>query len=194
MNLGLLGDHLAELGGWPDLGTAPYPGPVLWLAGARSAYVQPEFVPAMRALFPRVQLVRVKDAGHWVHSDQPGVFVAALTPVPASSDPHDGEGRAVTVELVIWFWSLPLDVTAKPRARPGVPGPGAGVRGLSGRRVLRHRHLDAGDVPAQPQAEARRTAAGHQERLRRIGGQTFFAEMISDGLLGLPVPSGLEPS
>ena len=79
MNLSVLGHHLAELGGWPDLGTSPYPGPVLWLAGARSTYVQPEFVPAMRALFPRVQLVRVKDAGHWVHSDQPGVFVAALT-------------------------------------------------------------------------------------------------------------------
>jgi len=79
MNLDLLGDHLAELGDWPDLdAAAPYPGPVLWLAGARSAYVQPAFVPAMRALFPRVQLVRVKDAGHWVHSDQPRVFVAAL--------------------------------------------------------------------------------------------------------------------
>ena len=78
MNLDLLGRHLAELGAWPDLGAAPYPGPVLWLAGARSAYVRPEFIPAMRALFPRVQLVRVKDAGHWVHSDQPGVFVAAL--------------------------------------------------------------------------------------------------------------------
>ena len=78
MNLDLLGRHLADLGDWPDLGTDPYAGPVMWLAGAHSAYVQPEFVPAMRALFPRVQLVRVKGAGHWVHSDQPVVFAAAL--------------------------------------------------------------------------------------------------------------------
>ena len=32
----------------------------------------------MRALFPRVRLVRIKAAGHWVHADQPAVFVAAL--------------------------------------------------------------------------------------------------------------------
>lgn len=78
MNLALLGDHLDEMGSWPELGTAPYPGPVLWLAGAESRYVQPAYGPAMRALFPRVQLVTVKGAGHWVHSDRPQVFLAAV--------------------------------------------------------------------------------------------------------------------
>ena len=38
----------------------------------------------MRGLFPRVQLVTVKDAGHWLHSDQPEVFLARAAPVPAS--------------------------------------------------------------------------------------------------------------
>ena len=78
MNLALLGDHLADMGGWPDLDAEPYPGPVLWLAGAESRYVRPEYAPAMRALFPRVQLVTVKDAGHWLHSDQPEVFLAIM--------------------------------------------------------------------------------------------------------------------
>ena len=32
----------------------------------------------MRALFPRVQLVTIKDAGHWLHSDQPEVFLAVM--------------------------------------------------------------------------------------------------------------------
>jgi pimeloyl-ACP methyl ester carboxylesterase len=32
----------------------------------------------MRQLFPRVQLVTVKESGHWVHSDQPEVFLAIL--------------------------------------------------------------------------------------------------------------------
>jgi len=36
------------------------------------------YAAAMRALFPRVQLVRIKGAGHWVHSDQPQVFVATM--------------------------------------------------------------------------------------------------------------------
>ena len=78
MNLALLGDQLDDVAGWPegDLGT--YAGPVLWVAGADSAYVQPEAEPAMRALFPRVRAVRIKGAGHWVHADQPEVFVATL--------------------------------------------------------------------------------------------------------------------
>ncbi len=79
MNLGLLGDHLADVADWPqDATAARYRGPVLWLAGAESDYIRPEHVPAMRALFPRVQLVTVKNSGHWVHSDQPEVFVQAI--------------------------------------------------------------------------------------------------------------------
>lgn len=78
MNLSLLGAKLAELGDWPDLHTPPYEGPVLWVAGGRSDYVTPEYAPAMRALFPRTQLVTVKNAGHWVHSEQPEIFITAL--------------------------------------------------------------------------------------------------------------------
>ena len=32
----------------------------------------------MDELFPATRLVRVKHAGHWVHSEQPEVFLAAL--------------------------------------------------------------------------------------------------------------------
>ena len=78
MNLELLGDHLPEMGSWPELDVPPYTGPVLWLAGADSRYIRPEYAAAMRALFPRVQLVRIKGAGHWVHSDQPQVFIATM--------------------------------------------------------------------------------------------------------------------
>jgi pimeloyl-ACP methyl ester carboxylesterase len=78
LNLELLGNHLEELADWPDAAAPPYPGPVLWVAGDRSDYVTPAYVEAMRALFPRAQLVRVKNAGHWVHAERPDVFVAAL--------------------------------------------------------------------------------------------------------------------
>jgi len=78
MNLSLLGDQLDAMGGWTDPGVGPYPGPVLWLAGARSDYVRPDYAPVMRALFPRVQLVTVKGAGHWLHSDQPDVFISVM--------------------------------------------------------------------------------------------------------------------
>ena len=80
-NLEVLGADLSVIGGWPEdqlAGTPPYPGPVLWLAGARSDYVRPEYAAAMDRLFPANRLVTVKDAGHWVHSEQPEVFVEVL--------------------------------------------------------------------------------------------------------------------
>ncbi|HEY5788621.1 MAG TPA: alpha/beta fold hydrolase [Microlunatus sp.] len=78
MNLSLLGAKLADLGAWPDLHTPPYPGPVLWVAGGQSDYITPAYGPAMRALFPRTTAFTIKNAGHWVHSEQPEIFVAAL--------------------------------------------------------------------------------------------------------------------
>ncbi|MCC6495183.1 MAG: alpha/beta fold hydrolase [Propionibacteriaceae bacterium] len=77
-NLAMLGDSLAQIGDWPDTGTATYPGPVLWLTGERSAYVQPEHEAAMRRLFPAVRRQVVPGAGHWVHADQPAAVITAL--------------------------------------------------------------------------------------------------------------------
>jgi esterase len=78
LNLEMLGDHLGEMGGWPELHTQPYKGRVLWVAGAASSYVKPEYAAAMRKLFPRVHLITIKGAGHWVHSEQPEVFLAIM--------------------------------------------------------------------------------------------------------------------
>lgn len=81
INLEVLGDELDVLGGWPETdlaGAAPYDGPVLWIAGQRSDYVRDEYAAAMDALFPRNRRVTIKDAGHWVHSERPDVFVDVL--------------------------------------------------------------------------------------------------------------------
>ncbi|MEJ5912845.1 alpha/beta fold hydrolase [Pseudokineococcus sp. 1T1Z-3] len=79
LNLDVIGEGLETLRGFPDPPPgATYDGPVLWVAGATSTYVLDEDRPAMDALFPRTQLLRVKDAGHWVHAEQPAVFTAAL--------------------------------------------------------------------------------------------------------------------
>lgn len=76
-NLDLLGDSLPLILGWPPI-TATYDGPVVWVNGAESQYVQPEHAAPMRALFPRTLQVSIKGAGHWVHADQPERFVAVL--------------------------------------------------------------------------------------------------------------------
>jgi pimeloyl-ACP methyl ester carboxylesterase len=79
LNLELLGRDLDRLRGFPE----PPPGarfdkPVLWIAGANSHYVLPEDRPRMEELFPATRLLRIKHAGHWVHSQQPEVFLAAV--------------------------------------------------------------------------------------------------------------------
>lgn len=81
VNLQVLGDQLAELGGWPADrldGVAPYDGRVLWIGGDRSRYVRGEHADEMGRWFPRTQRVTIKGAGHWVHSEQPDVFLAVL--------------------------------------------------------------------------------------------------------------------
>jgi pimeloyl-ACP methyl ester carboxylesterase len=79
LNLDLLDRDLGELRGFPKPPPgASFDGPVLWIAGANSTYVLPEDRPHMDALFPSTRLVRIKNAGHWVHSEQPEIFLATL--------------------------------------------------------------------------------------------------------------------
>ncbi|GFZ92637.1 alpha/beta fold hydrolase [Nesterenkonia alkaliphila] len=78
-NLRLLRDSLPEIGDFPDISEeAAVEIPVLWIAGADSDYITEADAPAMRRLFPRARLIRIKDAGHWVHSEQPQVFTSVL--------------------------------------------------------------------------------------------------------------------
>jgi pimeloyl-ACP methyl ester carboxylesterase len=51
---------------------------VLWVAGANSAYVTDAYAEVMQGYFPRVRRVTIKDAGHWVHSEQPETFLEVL--------------------------------------------------------------------------------------------------------------------
>jgi pimeloyl-ACP methyl ester carboxylesterase len=79
LNLELLQRDLGALRGFPDPPPgAAFDGPVLWIAGVNSTYVLDEDRPRMDALFPAARLVRVKNAGHWVHSEQPEVFLEML--------------------------------------------------------------------------------------------------------------------
>ena len=76
-NLQLLRRELGIIGGFPDL-DATFDPPVLWVAGGRSDYVQPEHVEVMKRLFPRTTSVTIKGAGHWVHSEKPEAFTSAV--------------------------------------------------------------------------------------------------------------------
>lgn len=80
VNLDLLGEHMADLVGWPGdrLGDATYDGAVLWVGGTRSDYISDEHAVEMDRRFPRNRRVLIKDAGHWVHSEQPEVFLEVM--------------------------------------------------------------------------------------------------------------------
>jgi pimeloyl-ACP methyl ester carboxylesterase len=79
LNLDALARDLGHLRGFPDPQPgATYEGPVLWIAGANSTYVLPEDRARMDELFPSTRLVKIKNAGHWVHSEQPEVFLETL--------------------------------------------------------------------------------------------------------------------
>ena len=81
LNLELLGRDLDEITDWPEAALAdqaPYDGPVLWVGGADSDYTHDDHAEAMDRWFPRNRRVTIKGAGHWVHSEQPEVFVEVL--------------------------------------------------------------------------------------------------------------------
>ncbi|HEX2073875.1 MAG TPA: alpha/beta fold hydrolase [Geodermatophilus sp.] len=79
LNLELLGRDLEHLRGFPEPPPgATFDGPVLWIAGDNSSYVLPEDRERMVRLFPSTRLVRIKNAGHWVHSEQPEIFLETL--------------------------------------------------------------------------------------------------------------------
>lgn len=79
LNLETLARDLGELRRFPDPPPgATYEEPVLWIAGANSTYVLDDDRPRMDELFPTTRLVRVKNAGHWVHSEQPEVFLETV--------------------------------------------------------------------------------------------------------------------
>ena len=70
---------MPSIEGFPDL-CGPYPGPTLVLGGERSTYIGLEHEARFRALFPKVSFATVPGAGHWVHAENPGGFLALVEP------------------------------------------------------------------------------------------------------------------
>lgn len=70
------GLHVLE--GWPELDENAYLGPSLFVSGARSDYILPEHRPIIRAMFPAARFAVLKNAGHWLHADNPEGFVSLV--------------------------------------------------------------------------------------------------------------------
>ena len=57
-------------------GEGPFPGPVLFLKGADSAYIQEKHRDDIQRLFPQAQLRIIQDTGHWLHAEKADTFAA----------------------------------------------------------------------------------------------------------------------
>lgn len=77
LNLAVLGKEMDKVTGWPEISSS-YEGPTLFLAGAESLYVQPEYREKIKYLFPKAKIAKIPGAGHWLHADKPREFEAAL--------------------------------------------------------------------------------------------------------------------
>jgi esterase len=73
LNLDVLEAEMPKIVGWPGT-EAVFDGPVLFLAGAQSHYIQPEYRAGIRALFPAARFAKIPGAGHWLHADKPREF------------------------------------------------------------------------------------------------------------------------
>ena len=77
IGLGEIAAAIPDLEGW-ESPAGIYPGPTLFVSGAHSDYVRPEHRPIIRALFPNARFVGVKNAGHWLHADNPAGFLSVV--------------------------------------------------------------------------------------------------------------------
>lgn len=78
-NLQELYDRLPDILDWPEhLFRYSNDGPVLFVAGGNSPYIQESHKPAIARLFPNVQHAVIPNAGHWVHAEQPKAFHALV--------------------------------------------------------------------------------------------------------------------
>ena len=79
VNLQALAANMQELLGFPTPASGlAYRAPTLFIAGARSRYIDAEHQPVLERLFPSAEQVAIAGAGHWVHAERPTEFLGAL--------------------------------------------------------------------------------------------------------------------
>lgn len=77
LNLKALRAGMAGILDFPQV-SGVYDGPALFISGRNSDYVDADGKAKIRALFSRPRFAALKDAGHWLHADQPKAFIATV--------------------------------------------------------------------------------------------------------------------
>lgn len=62
--------------GWND--NPVWSKPCLFIKGADSDYIEPQYEPQLHAQFPLAQIKTIEAAGHWLHAEQPKEVIQAI--------------------------------------------------------------------------------------------------------------------
>lgn len=73
LNLDVLEAEMPHIVGWPGT-QGQFPRATLFLSGAESHYIRPEYRDTIRALFPKSRFAKLPGAGHWLHAEKPREF------------------------------------------------------------------------------------------------------------------------
>jgi pimeloyl-ACP methyl ester carboxylesterase len=52
--------------------------PVTFIRGLNSDYITDNDIPYIKGIYPKAEIVDIKNAGHWLHAEQPDKFVEAI--------------------------------------------------------------------------------------------------------------------
>jgi pimeloyl-ACP methyl ester carboxylesterase len=77
INLPVIVENIEEVGKELEEDTI-YQGPTLFLAGAKSNYIQEKDMESILEHFPNYQLKTISNAGHWLHAEQPKAVVEEI--------------------------------------------------------------------------------------------------------------------
>ena len=83
LNVEVLFDNLDEIisgvnAKWFDDRLPIFNYPVLFIKGANSNYILPEDYPSILSIYPDALIRVIPDAGHWLHAEQPQLFMEVL--------------------------------------------------------------------------------------------------------------------
>lgn len=53
--------------------------PVTFIRGLKSEYILDNDIPSIKNIYPEAKIVDIPNAGHWIHFEQPDLFLKALT-------------------------------------------------------------------------------------------------------------------
>ncbi len=77
LNLETIRKSIENIGDEMDI-KVTYDGPTLFIRGDKSDYIVDEDKARINALFPEGKIISLKDAGHWVHADQPAALIQTV--------------------------------------------------------------------------------------------------------------------